>query len=540
MKSYFYKNIYKGLISVLCFVMATPLFSANFGEHRRVIIPQNVNAVYKDLLVLDTMALGTARGRTFLMELGKRPSYFWYTDYMYHLFQNQTLNINNIKTLTTDANSQTFQIGSINLDRGSFLSERLSLPYTGDSENAATIVGNPNVILQNASNLLLVFPGTLNAYINSYPTVNTYNMYSKSVSFMNASGTGIEGARYLRDVQVQHTSGNNTYTVQFVSPRMVIYNSGSNYYAQGTALEFTTPSLERSYAPEGYYGPWEVWGPVSQHGLLINSNSSSNDTICGTRTSQCSGDTDTEEYHCVSNSTGTCYDYQVKVISYTYGGNDVKYNSNGASYKFKVEEVYQLDSSGHVELVSQTPRTRVTATENGEEIQPISYMNNGVWELYPVNGEPTDQYFYVDGGRVQMSNISYGSADNDPVCFTICDGKLCDEDRVHIALLSDRGLEGGTSSPASNWPEQEGAKQNLRILTYTVTFCPNRSSNTYSQYEKNYINTDDQKFIDGLLIKSGNNWVTPKVCMRRQVKCHPSGIENKFFKRQYKPLSTDN
>ncbi len=555
MKNYFYKYVYKGLIFVLFSVFALPLLAANFNEERRVILSQNINAVYRDLLVLGKMELNVGSHRKFWLEIGKRPTYFWNKDNMFYLFQKQELNV--AQFVRTDSTEISYPINNITiLGAGSFSSKGLLLNESSD------INGPYSANLRENANLLLNLPdpqGGDNDDIKiklNFPEVKTYNFYSKNF-YVPASTSSFNAAKHVRDV-CQACGG--SAEVKFVSPRMMIYDNGGYFTAQGTALRFENVDIIGNSSPKHYYGPWELWGPMKDGGRLSGFLRSVDDDgdVCVETEDVCEGDNNTSTFSCdsVFDET-TCYDYQEVNIRETFfdsipvNAQDESrlYNDNQAHYEFKVEEAYQLyTASNSAELVSQKPKIRVTIIGGTETTRPISSYTTGGWIRYNVsNNEVPGQRIYINGelvkdsttgAEIQFSNNHIGFVDSNEAnpCFTICDGKLCDHDYIYVRTPQQRELKGGDDAMTiSAWPNQEGAKQDLIIRTYTVGYCPAKRSD-YNQYEKN--NSGADNLIDALKIKTDNGWGDAKVCMRRKVKCNKLS-EPQYYQRTYRPLSTD-
>lgn len=564
MKSYFYKHISKGLISAVLFSFAVPLFAANFAEQRRVVLPQTVNAVYRDLRILDELKLNTTADKIFLLELGKRPTYFWSPEHMFNLYQKQEFNVEELKQISNGSptSESTFVIGNVNLGSGSFLANHLKIKDSGVSQNDES-VGTSTVSLSSNSNLLLSSNGTI--VVNFQTSPNQYNFYTREFVVPVETTLGkIMDNLYLRDVEVKLDQSSSSPIVKFMSPRMMIYeyvySNETRYRAIGKALKFELKNVGRTSSPKHYYGPWENWGP-SQGSLgrvgRIRTNGTSNSDVCP-RTNYCVGDSYTTEFTCTdTSSSDLCYDYKVVNIKNALGVTDENdprlYNNNRASYEFKVEEVYQYDPSiedtrtGNVELVSQIPVTRVRIINGETTTLPFSKHDGdlpGSWDLYNIpDAQLAQQHFYIDGQQVFIPNVRIHFVGNDDVnpCFTVCNGKLCQQEHVYIRTPEQRELIGGPNAPDSTWPEHEGAKQNLIIRTYTVGFCPEKRTDAdYLQYEKNYVSNNNTKLIEALKIKSGTQWTAnAKFCVRRKVRCNAFSGNTQYFKRDYTPLSTD-
>lgn len=546
-----YKYFVRILTLTLFFVAGIPLYAIDFDEPRRVIIPQYTNAVYRDLTVLHRMYLDVEKesDRSFLLELGKRPSYFWDQSHMYYLYQEQELDLHNIIYGDSSTNLNVFTVGNISLKNGSFASEGLFLG--GDS----ILQVNKN------SNLLVNYKGDLPVNLTLSEHVIYYNIFARTFAY---SPTGLledmspdVSHMYLRDVKFS--------SVVFPTPRMMIYKTGSTYNAKGTAINFEAISAASIKGPKSYYGPWEVWGPSnSQKGLLKPASSST--SPCGDNTySRCykivNGkgypDTDSEIFQCVGTTdtsassydppeyegcSVSCYDYQVVNIEYGSGVDSIQnYNGNKSFFEFKVEEVFQVDN--HVaHLVSQRPRTRIKSNTSGGDlgILPISTITAAgtpdTWGIAPYSNK---QAVYVDGAIYAIpESPKFIDSMNDNPCFSTCEGILCSSNHMYVRDVVEREIKGGSADLESMWPAQEGPKQDLIIRTYTVGFCPTKRSN-YGTYEDNFVtDTSTTKLVEAMLIKDGENWVYPKVCLRREVKCSRLS-ETQHYSRHYKPLSTD-
>ena len=547
-----YKYLLKVLILALLFAATIPSYAINFDEPRKVIIPRYTNAVYRDLTVLDRMYLDVEKGsnRYFLLELGKRPSYFWIPSHRYYLYQEQELNLNNIIYGDSTSNLNVFTIRNVSLKNGSFASEGLFLG--GDS----ILQINKN------SNLLVNYKGDLPVNLTLSEHVVYYNIFARTFAY--ATSGVVEDTRpdvnhmYLRDVKFS--------SVVFPTPRMMVYKTGSSYFAKGTAMNFEPISATANKNPKSYYGPWEVWGPSSsQKGLLKPATSSEHP--CGDNMyNRCYKirsdgrwvpDTDSEVFQCAGTTSTTasiydpteyescavhCYDFQVVDMGYGSSANAIQnYNGNKSFFEFKVEEVFQVtDHVAH--LISQRPRTRVKRNNSGGDagLLPISTITAAgtpdTWSVAPYTG---NQSVYVDGSMysIPASPKVINSTDDNP-CFTTCAGNLCSYNFMYIRDVVEREIKGGAEAGDSLWPAQEGPKQDLIIRTYTVGFCPVKRSN-YGTYEDNFVaDTDTTKLVEAILMKNGEDWVYPKVCLRREVKCNRVS-ETGHYNRHYKPLSTD-
>ena len=559
-----YKYLLKVLVLALLFATTVPSYAINFDEPRRVIIPQYTNAVYRDLTVLDKMYLNTGKNRTFLLEIGKRPTFFWNKDKMYYLYQAQELNFGSIVYGDSSTNQNVITIGNISLKNGTFASEGLF--FAGDSI----------MQINRNSNILVNYKGDLPVNLTLSSNIVNYNIFARNFGY--TQGGVVETAKpdidnaYLRDIKF---SG-----VNFHNPRMMIYDKGSFYQAKGTAQDFKLVSVSANKAPEAYYGPWELWGPSSdKKGVLYQENPSGGDP-CGSTPNRCYHqnvscgrgidpgpgcnfqapiyDTDDTEFVCRNkpfdgSTTGNydyqiidcvdyCYDYQVVKVGYGYDeALQRNYNNNKSFFEFKVEEVYQVENNYSVEhLVSQKPKTRVKTNSSGVEtdILPISTLSSpGNWKI--LTHTVSSQRVYVDGSSYSIGDHIKALSDptNNNPCFGICEGKLCQNNFMYIRDVTSRELKGGEEAGDSLWPTQEGPKQHLVIRTYTVGFCPKKRDD-YNNYEDNFDSGASSGLIEAMLIKNNGNWVYPKVCLRRKVKC--SSLSGKaHYSRHYQPLSTN-
>ena len=218
MRNYFYKNIAKSAFLAFMFLLCTPLFAADFNETRKVVLSKYNNAVYKDLTVLDSMNLSTEGERTFLLELGKRPTYFWDLSNTYKLFQHQTLNLDKVSYNGSSKNLDVFTVNNMNVLNGTFVSRGMFLPLSG--ANISILDGN--------ANLLLNYSGNFRISLNVEATVSDIYAYANTLAFTKGSiGTQTPISRLnLRDLAfyISGGQGNPVVSVPFKSPRMMIYN----------------------------------------------------------------------------------------------------------------------------------------------------------------------------------------------------------------------------------------------------------------------------------------------------------------------------
>ena len=542
MKNYYYKYTIKGLALTLFLAVSSSLFAVSFNETRTVVVPQQSNAVYRSLNVLDKMFLEKDPGRIFLLELGKRPTYFWNHDKMFYLYQNPTVAFGEIRYEDSTDNVNILTVQNMNLNTGSFLSQNM---FIGTDSTMSVSTSD--------ARLFMGYNGELTADVTFGTDTTSINVYTNMFGFIN--GFAVNSAMkvdelYVRDLQFG--------SVRFPNPRMMVYQESDYYRAEGTAINFglVNPSLVEE-KPKSFYGAWELSG-FNQVGRLTTGSTdpcpsvSSTSDRCYHIEVTCEGskandtpnctdskknDTNDEIFICTGevyktqdgtyDPEGDCYDYQsVKNIANASSTNDLN-NNNAASYEFKVEEIYQDGTTA--ELITQTPEFRRDGY--GRPV-PLMKKQNGAWSLNNVNSSVT-----IDGVSYTIANISTVTNGTKNACFNLCSGKLCQN---HILYLRGtpkvRKLEG---SPLSNtWPTTEGEKQNLSVRTYTLGFCPKQTgTNNYGNYELNYLSTSQNKLIEALKIKSGSNWVNPNVCMRRLVKCNKITGEIKY-NRSYRLLST--
>ncbi len=529
------KNYLNKTISLICFLgISSSLFAISFNEPRSVIIPQYSNAVYRDLNVLDKMYLETKESRVFLLELGKRPTYFWNKKKRFYLYQKQTLKFDNI--FYNGDKSSTFGIDNMILDQGSFFSEKMFF----DNNSSITISGE-------TSNLLANYKDSLYAAFTFGEVSDKYEINSLNMKY-NLGNPNLEREHIINNFFVRNLKFGS---VKFPSPRMMIYNNDNSFVAVGTSLDFTLVPANMDNT-KSYYGPWTVYGSVYPK--------SSGTNPCGDKPDIChkiiegrgEPDTDSNLFKCVGRPQNSgyasydpnypggrdyCYDYQVVETEgdlNIYSLNNSKfYNNNQSSYEFKVEEVYDLQN-GTATLIEQVPvKTRVGTFDNSKAIPFGKYTGSG-WKLNDVD---VSQSIFINGNYVSFfGNPTAASEDSSNPCFIICNGFLCENNKVYVKNVKIRELKGGSESAdvVNLWPESEGRKQDLVIITYTVGFCPAKTVD--SEYESNY-DPSKGKLIEALLIGNGSSWDIPKVCLRRRIKCNQ--LDETGYNRSYKLLSTD-
>ena len=546
MKNYFYNYVFKGLALTLFLTISSSLFAIDFDEQRKVIIPKFANAVYRDLTVLNEMTLNAEDSRVFLLELGKRPTYFWDKDHMFYTYLKSTLELENIEYSSSSDYKNIFTVKDMYINGpngGAFYSEGMFL------------VPGANVKIANEdSNLFVKYNDDLNVNLHFENSVN-YNVFS--LLFGHKHIAGVErttiNEMYIRDLKLTSSDGN--VVVNFPSTRAIVYQDNIQYKIKGSATAFELVSVNT--APKHYFGPWEIinggklssgdpCGELPDNACKYTNSQGGGikDSIfsifgCDKVSGSLSGNNDPNTYF---NPTDLCYDYQEVTLP-----NDEKFNNNKASYEFKVEEIYKINADSTAELISQTPKTRKLSNND----DPMAFMkrSGGQWALFTdhlqyqkiiINGKelPLGDNSNKNPQMIPAANTSSG----ENPCFYLCEGKLCDRNILYIRSdYVERTLKGGLNSNDldNNWPLDD-LKQDLHILTYTVGFCPQRIvNNNYAAFENNFDTVGDaSKVIDGLLIKNGSNWVdSPKFCVSRRVKC--DSLQGPSYGRHYKLLSTD-
>lgn len=556
MKNCFYKNITKSAFLAFMFLLWTSLFAADFNEPRKVVLSKYNNAVYKDLTVLDSMNLSTEGSRTFLLELGKRPTYFWDLRNTYQLFQRQTLNLDKVSYNNSEKNSDVFTIYNMNVLNGTFVSRGMFFPSSG---------ANISVVDVNA-NLLLNYSGAFRISLNVAENVEDIDAYANTLAFTQGSmGTQTPiSTLNLRDLAfyISGNQGGSIVSVPFVSPRMMIYNGISNkssYTAKGTSTQFKLEPLGGLSNLKNYYGNW----------LLHNSGKvfSSSNSVCGDTPNRCyhlrvncptrgkctvsetpTYDEFDEKFTCKgettdqANETGyydpsdveLCYDYQIV-------NPNISYDNNDSYYEFKVQEVYTIVGDS-VTLISQIPDTRINTAIDPVKPIPLSTSTvSGDWELYSHKGT---QSFYVDGelktGVTEFKKMKNSESSNP--CFYMCNGKLCAQNIFYIRNRNIQEIKNTSANfLVSSWPAFEGPIQHLLIANYTVGFCPKQiDDTTYATYESNYTDNQANKLMAGMFTYDSYSSVAkPYVCLKRLVKCNKLNESSSGAVEKFKLLSTD-
>ncbi|MBQ3933639.1 MAG: hypothetical protein II726_00430, partial [Elusimicrobiaceae bacterium] len=261
MKNYFYKYIIKGLALTMLLAISSSLFAISFNETRTVVIPIYSNAVYRSLNVLNRMFLETDNlsSRVFLLELGKRPTYFWDQNKMFYLYQSPTVTLSAVNYNHSDVNLDVLTVNNINLGTGSFIAKGMFLDL---ADKPILSINTPDAYL------FMGYNGAIDAEIYFGSTTTQYNIYSNLVGFVNGTGfidsTKMLNAIYARDLEF--VVGGNT--VRFPSPRMMVYQESSYKKGVGTAADFTLVNMDIGRTPKHFYKYWEPWGPTGQVGKL--------------------------------------------------------------------------------------------------------------------------------------------------------------------------------------------------------------------------------------------------------------------------------
>lgn len=534
MKNSSYKHYLVGFVYYLIsLVAATSLFAAQYNEPRKVLYSKYKNALYKNLFVTGEMLLNIKKDsdRIFLMEIGKRPTYFWDSNNVYHLFQTQTLQLNDVQYADI-ADTTTFEIGIANLPQGVFLSEN---GFTFN--NLVLTNNNAGAIIRHSSNINfgLTFTNSETDFIN---------LYSNDMNFNISSGFHPTIANTLT-IKNLKTRDLNINGVKFVSPRMTI-KSGSTYTPSGTARDFELYALDETDELKSYYGDWEYYAMNS-----CGSYSSNSDTCRKYEERTWVRDTDTGSFECVGVAynvsmddrkpydlpfneypNGFCYDYLLTSSAPIY-------NYPIDPYEFKVQEILRVPEAGNPVLIDQTPKFRTIRTNDNNKI-PTSINTGNAWAVYDKN-HLSDYIFWVNEAKIEnLPNLPIIPSNNTQPCVTVCNGQSCTTNRLYIRdnrqirVINDNGI-----NVQNHWAlSSEQQKNKIAVAEYTIGVCPAISSSInaqYAQYEQNY----NANMMNGIIVQSGNNFVAPQVCLRRKVLCSHGQNDGNGIGRNYKLLSTD-
>ena len=284
MKNYFKYKKYLALTMLLA--VSSSLFAVNFNEQRKVIIPQHSNAVYRDLTVLDTMDLSRDGSRTFLLELGKRPTYFWDSSKMFYLFQKQTLRVSDnltVNKMNLGNSTSIFKgmrLGTVNLNKSK---SKNMHPDSNDFYPSMITDGYSNLIVNYGTtsqptelNVKLVIDNRLSDGTGKRVTHDLYT-YNLETTSTGSYGTNL-------NIDTLRIAKLNVDGHIFPSPRSIMYysetpfpfpphyfeyaagetalpaNFQQHYVVKGTAREFELVKANNNNKPvKHYYGPWEPY-----------------------------------------------------------------------------------------------------------------------------------------------------------------------------------------------------------------------------------------------------------------------------------------
>lgn len=563
MKRLFYKYIMGSAFFALFLMSVLPSYAITFNEPRKVVLPKYTNAVYGSLSVYDKMYLDldlsdTSSKRLFLMEIGKRPTFFWNNDYSHYLQQTQNLNLGSVlyvdPTGSSFGNQDIFTIREMDVKNGSFISEGMFLKSAGDT--SITMQGND-------TNLIMNYTGNFYFNFDIGSNVNKVYVYASTITFTAGNNSvntvPVMDNVYFRDLGF-YVGG---AVIPFPSPRMMIYNPNIGYnYAQGTATVYDLAEVGGIDEIKNYYGPWSLYNTrvVSSGSNPCPSGTSENRcykkkvSCSGTSSKSCTSDNqydkDNEIFECAGEQyngqtqsgtydpvweSGSCYDYQIVNLP-----NNV-YDDNGATYEFKVQEVLKVSPTGNATLVSQSPRFRTAASVNLSQTPAaisLSTTTADGWTIHSLGN--TDQRIVVDGKSYVANDNTFviqSSFSHSDICLELCNGKLCGSNKIYIR---GRDVQVLKKEFPENYmaPEQSDSEQNMLIVTYTVGFCPkqdNDSNYTSKAYENNFLSDYQNVLMNGLMT---SGYASSRVCMKRVVKCNSiSGGSSKA--RSYRLLSTD-
>lgn len=571
MKKY-YKYIVTGVLFALFLSLILPSFAATFNETRRAIISPLANAVYGSLSVRDGMYLNYDKDLVkgvFFLEIGQRPMFFWDLANKYHAFQNQTLTLNTISYVTNNdvslGGTNVFTIYEMNVPDGNFVSQDMFFHPNG---TGVTMQGNDTKFFANYNT------ADFRILLNLGDMTTDFVTYAYNLNFIKGNtGNGVViKDLFLRDYGVQTDPSNANSIVPFPSPRLMLYtaSAGSSssmssdviYQNEGFSTTLALQEVKRK-APKSYYGGWQVVGTTG-HGIYIGSCPTTDRCYTkkyssgGAKTDNPSGGGSTSitydnwdtEFKCAGSvwnnnpSSGSsydpedvdsCYDYQLVQVPtqlyYETDGTSLAWNkpvfdSNGATYEFKVQEVLQMnDDDANYHLVSQNPKFRVTGSD--EKAVAISTDVKAGWGVKPVSVHFLHSVI-VDG---KTKNISAGGlqkvsdkADYNETCFTLCGGKLCPHNIAYVKETRQGDAFNNRTTDPGYEPITPATSQagKMFVFTYTVGFCPKTSydDSTYtsSDYEMNYLSSKRDDLLTGLVY--GPNYQAPKICLRRKVKCN--------------------
>ena len=572
MKKKLYKNIsIRFFITILLLCATFPLLAAKYSEPRKVLVSKYNNALYRNFAVLGTMTLSVDNPaeRTFIMEVGKRPSYFWNSSKSFHFSQEQTMDIEAISY--SGGSASDLLIDTIDIPYGFLLSSGITLKDSNVSlsnDDASLLVGF-------VRNLPLTFD-----FDNS--ALGSIGVYSDNLIFVANSGeTNLPiSSLSARDLSV--IAGGTE--IRFPSPRSVITEHQQNGVivrkASGTARDFELVTLGNTI--HSYYGPWEnVGAPAvtissSACGESAEDRCYRSQVYCQNNSKPCNEpglrivfDTDTEIFECAGevlpddsreyvlgnyydanldqNPSQTCYDYQIVT-------SPVIFNYIREPYEFKVQEIFLVTGNPQTAtIISQTPKFRTLTADSS--LVPISKSLVSNWDIFESNKIDANTFTVNGNNYTNISkmkkisditlNSSLESRKGTNPCLWLCEGHFCNTPLIYIRDRKTRVLTDTDAADITNyWPATDGEKNKILEAEYTVGLCPAISETVYKEYSRYEINNDrtnlsvgKERIMNSFIISNGaNNYAAPEICMKRKVKCNTvSGSLSK----NYKPLSTD-
>lgn len=583
MKKYIKCTIWS-ILSALFLTQAS--FAAIFNEPRRILLPKYSNAVYGNLSVRDTMFLNMRlpEGMSddgnayFLMEIGQRPRYFWDPDRRYSVFMNQTLSLNSSRYVDNegkdlDANNL-FSIFRARVLEGVFIGTGLIFNY----DSTVQMQGNDTKLFMNLRN-------SFKASLVLAGDVNHFTVYSYNLNFfygMTPINDVLIENMLLRDYAYKISDNK---VIPFPSPRLMIYQENNKYRAAGFSTKFNLKELPETTI-KSYYGPWTIVSANNVSTVATCPTTDRCEKVMYTTTQQAvnpksgprwehSYDDENTEFECVGKvlpetpqlekwydpDVPQCFDYQlIQMPQIKQGGNTkpAVYDSNGAVYEFKVQEILQMDPNNTLIniLKSQKPEFRLFIDKGGNiKTVAISKSRTGT-NNWNINPEYSTVYngVYVGGDDVAVDSLPVKVPDDIPyndVCYMLCGGKVCTSNKVFVRETRDGGEElTRTESPQSvpltpqspYSPPVINNSGSTYIFTYTVGICLSNSKTLYTStdYEINYEPSHMEELMTGLAVETGTDeYQAPKACVKRVVKCNKISGESSLSKRSYKLLTAE-
>ncbi len=567
MKRYIIKNV----MFLLLVGIILPAYAIDFDEPRKVLLPQNSNAVYRDLTVLDTMYLDVANAatRNFFLEIGKRPSYFWHNNYRHHLQQVQHLTFDNIQ-FNNVASSLTIQ--NMEVSDGAFIGQNFTLDINNTPN--LTIYGNDtSFLMDNISYELPISFGL--------PLIRAIDLSlsSRILEYSYAEEDGVDegdytiNSLYLRDLDLLNAMGG---WVEFPSPRMMVQCNNCNtdypnYNVIGTSREFLWKQMSTQTNLKNYYGPWENYNgtvSVSPCPDIPQDNIPNPDgkrcykvSVTSDRYTEYTYDDNNSEFTCAGQTApdgnlyyqnitydpyyenGYCYDYQE---IYPNIDKSPVYNDNGGVYEFVVQEVYAYKNDTSIlenkrlTFLDQSPEVRFL---DGKNIPLSTDTAESNWQIFKSN---VNTIMKINGQNVSVSannirtNRQWNPESNDgskSPCYVICEGTTCTLDYFYIRDRKVRHIK-ESDDIENHWPRE--VKQDMILMSYVVGYCPNRSTDAnnkqYRNHEINWKQPSVWKNLESLIPYTENN----KVCIRREVKCNSlNGSEGETSSKTRQYFTTD-